>query len=139
MASFTAADLNPLERQRIREAIRRYGGDMSLLPLADEELDGALGLIATVDGIRRPTLAGLLLMGREEILRQHAPAHEVAFQVLSGTDVQVNEFFVSRFGGTALNIVFTGIVLILTLLFFPKGVVGSLKESSRLPAFLDWE
>jgi branched-chain amino acid transport system permease protein len=53
--------------------------------------------------------------------------------------VQVNEFFVSRFGGTALNIVFTGIVLILTLLFFPKGVVGSLKEGNRLPAFLDWE
>jgi len=93
LASLTAGDLNPLERQRIREAIRRYGGDMSLLPLADEELDGALGLVATIDGIRRPTLAGLLLMGREEILRQHAPAHEVAFQVLSGTDVQVNEFF----------------------------------------------
>ena len=93
MASLTVADLNPLERQRIREAIRRYGGDMSLLPLADEELDGALGLVATVDGIRRPTLAGLLLTGREENLRQDAPAHEVAFQVLAGTDVQVNEFF----------------------------------------------
>ena len=93
MASLTAADLNPLERQRIREAIRRYGGDTSLPPLADEELDGALGLVATVDGIRRPTLAGLLLMGREELLRQHVPAYEVAFQVLEGTDVQVNEFF----------------------------------------------
>jgi branched-chain amino acid transport system permease protein len=53
--------------------------------------------------------------------------------------IQVNEFFVSNFGGTALNIVFTGIVLILTLLFFPKGVVGSLKERGKLPAFLDWE
>jgi len=93
LESLTDDDLNPLERQRVREAIRRYGGDMSLLPLADEELDGALGLITTVDGIRRPTLAGLLLMGREEILRQHVPAHEVAFQVLEGTDVQVNEFF----------------------------------------------
>ena len=86
-------DLNPLERQRIRESIRRYGGDMSLLPLADEELDGALGLVITIDGFRRPTLSGLLLMGREEILRQHAPAHEVAFQVLEGTDVKANEFF----------------------------------------------
>jgi branched-chain amino acid transport system permease protein len=53
--------------------------------------------------------------------------------------VQVNEFFVSSFGGTALNIVFTGIVLILTLLFFPKGVVGTLKEKRKLPALLDWE
>lgn len=93
IVSLTTADLNPLERQRIREAIRRYGGDMSLLPLADEELDGALGLVATVDSIRRPTLAGLLLLGREEFLRQYAPSHEVAFQVVAGTDVQVNEFY----------------------------------------------
>jgi len=93
ISSLTAADLNPLERQRIREAIRRYGGDMSLLSLADEELDGALGLVITVEGIRRPTVAGLLMMGREETLRQYVPAHEVAFQVLEGTDVRVNEFY----------------------------------------------
>lgn len=53
--------------------------------------------------------------------------------------VQVNEFFVSSLGSTALNIVFTGVVLILTLVFFPRGVVGTLKEHNRLPAFLDWE
>jgi ATP-dependent DNA helicase RecG len=88
----TANALNPLERQRIREAIRRYGGDLSLLPLADEEFDGALGLVKTVEGVQRPTLAGLLLLGREEDLRQHIPAYEVAFQVLEGTDVRVNEF-----------------------------------------------
>lgn len=93
VTSLTAKDLNPLERQRIREAIRRHGGDMSLLPLADEELDGALGLVTTIEGVRRPTVAGLLMMGREEVLRQHLPAHEVAFQVLEGTDVRVNEFF----------------------------------------------
>jgi len=91
--SLTSEDLNPLERQRIRESIRRYGGDTALLPLADEELDDALGLVTAVEGVRRPTVAGLLLMGREEILRKHVPAHEVAFQVLEGTDVRVNEFF----------------------------------------------
>lgn len=93
LTSLTVDDFNPLERQRIRESIRRYGGDMSLLPLADEELDGALGLVTTVAGIRRPTLAGLLIMGREETLRQNIPAHEIAFQVLEGTNVQANEFF----------------------------------------------
>jgi ATP-dependent DNA helicase RecG len=93
LSSLSIEDLNPLERQRIREAIRRYGGDMTLLPLADEELDGALGLVTTVEGIRRPTVAGLLIMGREETLRHHIPAHEVAFQVLEGTEVRVNEFF----------------------------------------------
>ncbi len=93
LTSLSIEDLNPLERQRIREAIRRYGGDMTLLPLADEELDGALGLAATVEGVRRPTVAGLLIMGREDVLRQHIPAHEIAFQVLDGTEVRVNEFF----------------------------------------------
>ncbi len=93
LSSLSPDILNPLERQRLREAIRRYGGDSSLLPLADNELDGALGLIASAQGIQCPTLAGLLILGREETLRQHVPAHEVAFQVLEGTDVRVNEFF----------------------------------------------
>lgn len=93
LTSLTVEALNPLERQRIRESIRRYGGDTSLLPLADEELDDALGLVTTVEGVRRPTVAGLLLMGREESLRKHVPAHEIAFQVLEGTDVRANEFF----------------------------------------------
>ncbi len=93
LSSLSPDILNPLERQRLREAIRRYGGDSSLLPLADNELDGALGLIASVQGIQCPTLAGLLILGREETLRQHVPAHEVAFQVLEGTDVRVYEFF----------------------------------------------
>ncbi len=89
----TVGDLNPLERHRIREAIKRYGGDQSLLPLADNELDGALGLTISVEGVTRPTVAGLLLLGREADLRKLLPAHEVAFQVLRGTDVRVNEFF----------------------------------------------
>ena len=58
--SLSPEDLNPLERQRIREAIRRYGGDMTLLPLADEELDGALGLVTNAEGVRRPTVSGYL-------------------------------------------------------------------------------
>jgi len=89
----TIKDLNPLERQRIREAILLYRGDSTLLPLTDEELDGALGLVVEIDGIWHPTLAGLLIMGREEDLRKYVPSHEVAFQVLEGTDVRMNEFF----------------------------------------------
>jgi ATP-dependent DNA helicase RecG len=36
---------------------------------------------------------GLLLFGREAALREHLPCHEVAFQALSGTAVETNEFF----------------------------------------------
>jgi ATP-dependent DNA helicase RecG len=93
LLALTPDDLDPIERQRVREAIRRYGGDSSLLPLADEELDGALGLVTTASGVRCPTLAGMLILGREARLRQLVPAHEVVFQVLAGTDVRMNEFF----------------------------------------------
>ena len=55
-------ELDPLQRHRIRDAIRKYGGDQTLLPLADSELDGALGLITTSNGVKCPTLAGLLLL-----------------------------------------------------------------------------
>ena len=93
MKELSVDDLNPLERYRLREAVRKYGGDQSLLPLADEELDGALGLTMVSEGMRCPTLAGLLLLGREEQLRRFVPAYESAFQVLEGTDVRVNEFY----------------------------------------------
>ncbi len=87
-------ELDALQRLRIRNAIKKYGGDQSLLPLADEELDGALGLaVKGPDGRLHPTIAGLLLLGNERQLRQYLPAHEVAFQVLRGTDVLVNEFY----------------------------------------------
>ncbi len=87
------SQLDPLQRLRIRNAIKKYGGEQSLLALADDELDGALGLCREVNGVRRPTIAGLLSLGTESLLRQHLPAYEVAFQVLHGTDVRVNEFF----------------------------------------------
>jgi len=93
VTQLTTADLDPLQRHRIREAIRKYGGEQSLLALDDSELDGALGLVREIDGIKYPTLAGLLLLGNELSLRQHLPAHEAAFQVLHGTDVVANEFF----------------------------------------------
>jgi branched-chain amino acid transport system permease protein len=53
--------------------------------------------------------------------------------------IAINEFFVANLGSSALNIVATGVIMILVLLFFPAGVVGTLKERKWLPAFLDWE
>lgn len=85
--------LDPLQRLRIRNAIKKYGGEQSLLALADDELDGALGLCREANGHRRPTMTGLLLLGTADLLRQYLPAYEVAFQVLHGTDVKVNEFY----------------------------------------------
>ena len=74
-------DLDPIQRIRIRQAIQKYGGDKSLLPLPDEELDRALGFVKDVEGVGRPTLAGLLFLGTPTLLRDNVPAYEVAFQV----------------------------------------------------------
>jgi len=93
MEQIAVSQLDALQRLRIRNAIKKYGGDQSLLPLADEELDGALGLTVDVQGRRCPTVAGLMLLGTEDLLRRHLPAYEIAFQVLRGTNVLVNEFF----------------------------------------------
>jgi branched-chain amino acid transport system permease protein len=53
--------------------------------------------------------------------------------------IGVNEFAVRQLGQTELNIVFTGLILVGTLLFFPQGIVGSLRKAGKLPAFLDWD
>ena len=93
VAGATVADLDPLERQRVRQAIERYGGDRALLGLDDEGLDGAMGFTRTRAGVPVPTVTGLLLIGREAALREHLPTHEAAFQQLDGTAVRVNDFF----------------------------------------------
>jgi ATP-dependent DNA helicase RecG len=93
VAGATLADLDPLERERLRQSVQQYGGDRVLLELDDESLDGALGLTGRLpDGGRAPTLTGLLLIGREPALRELAPTHEFAFQVLAREAVALNEF-----------------------------------------------
>ncbi len=95
VSNSTIEDFDPLERQRLRQVISRYKGDDTLLSLSDEELDGALGLTVRdmATGERVPSLAGLLVLGRESSIQSLIPTHEVAFQVLGGTEVRVNDFF----------------------------------------------
>ncbi|MBS6045948.1 MAG: putative DNA binding domain-containing protein [Neisseria sp.] len=89
----TLADFDPLERERLRQSVQRYGGDRVLLELSDEDMDGALGLTTrNENGERVPTLTGLLIIGRETALREKVPTHEFAFQVLSREAVGFNEF-----------------------------------------------
>jgi ATP-dependent DNA helicase RecG len=89
----TWTDLDPVEFARLRRMVEENRGDASLLGLSDLETAQALGLVLSEGEKTIPTLAGLLLMGKEAVLRKHLPAHEVAFQVLhSGQDVAVNEW-----------------------------------------------
>lgn len=53
--------------------------------------------------------------------------------------VAFNEFFVSQFGASEINILGTGVIMLLALIFFPNGIVGTLKKRGRLPRLLDWD
>lgn len=86
--------LDPLEFARYRRAIQEHrGGDEALLSLDDLELAKALGAVKTSNGEVVVRVLGLLLFGREDVLAERLPTHEVAFQALTGTTVDVNEFF----------------------------------------------
>ncbi len=91
----TWGDLDPLEFERLRQTVARNSGraDASILALSETEIVKALGLGEGGDRIERVRVAGLLLLGREEALRRLLPTHEVAFQVLTGTRIAVNDFF----------------------------------------------
>lgn len=77
-------DLDTLEFARLRRLVEENRGDAALLELSDQEVARALALVRMDDGRWTPTLAGMLLIGKEMALRQYVPAHEVAFQVLRG-------------------------------------------------------
>lgn len=85
-------DLDPVQRARLRQFIKRNSGDEVLLELDDERFDSALGLTVREGESWRPTLTGLLLIGHEESLRRLIPNYEIAFQMLEGEEVRLNEF-----------------------------------------------
>lgn len=87
------ADLDPVERERLRNTIRSSRGESALLELDDLELDKALQLVTIQNGKTVPTFCGLLLIGRPDSLRRHMPTAEASIQILQGTDIRVNESF----------------------------------------------
>jgi len=85
-------DLDPLEFERLRQAISRLRGDRTLTELSNEEIAKALRLVVTKGNRLVPKIAGLLLVGRESALESFIPTHEVRFQVIGERgDVKVNE------------------------------------------------
>ena len=88
-------DLDPLEFERLRRFVRESQGqgDTALLQLSDEELAKALGAVEANHAVSRIRVLALLLFGKDASLRRFLPTHEVAFQVLRGERVEVNEFF----------------------------------------------
>ena len=87
-------DLDPLEFERLRQAITRLRGDRSLLELSDRDVVKALRLAETRASKLIPNIAGLLLLAREETIRRIVPTHGVHYQVLDDQgNVKVNDEF----------------------------------------------
>jgi ATP-dependent DNA helicase RecG len=79
VATLPAEWYDPLEIERMRRVLRvaRRGSDLDVLPA--EELLLKLQLAETAGAKNVPTIAGLLLVGREAYIRQHVTEHEVIF------------------------------------------------------------
>lgn len=86
-------DLSDAERQRLRQFVRDNHGEKILCDLEDQDLDKALGLVKSTPSGLFPTVAGLLLIGKEERLKHLLPGAGAVFQHLSGTDVLANDDF----------------------------------------------
>lgn len=88
-------DLDPLEFERFRRCLResRGRGEEALLNLSHLDLARTLGAIEVRQDRIQVRVLGLLLFGSEDALRHFLPTHEIALQVLSGTEVKANDFF----------------------------------------------
>jgi branched-chain amino acid transport system permease protein len=42
-------------------------------------------------------------------------------------------------GASEINIRATGLIMVLTLMYFPNGIVGTLAYKNKLPRWLNWD
>jgi ATP-dependent DNA helicase RecG len=94
MEGATFEKLDPLEFERLRQTVLRLHGDRSLIELSNEEIAKALRLVETKGDRLVPNVAGLLILGREEVFRSLLPTNEIYFQVFDDQEnVRVNDGF----------------------------------------------
>ncbi|RLG23300.1 hypothetical protein DRN85_09630 [Methanosarcinales archaeon] len=74
-ANLTISHLSSIEIERLRNIIKAKRPDSGLLKLKDRELLEQTGI--TKDG--HPTIAGILLVGKDEIIDRYIPTHEVVY------------------------------------------------------------
>lgn len=87
-------DLDAVERNRLRDFIRQKRGEERIAELEDAEFDKALGLVQeTRDGVT-PTVAGLLSIGKRNVIRRQLPGAGAVFEDFSGANRGVSEDFV---------------------------------------------
>lgn len=83
-------DLDPVARNRLRAHIRTTNSNSSLLGLDDEDFDKALDIIVDTPYGPRPSVAGLLTIGRPEAIRRSLPTATAVIQVMQNNSPRVN-------------------------------------------------
>jgi branched-chain amino acid transport system permease protein len=53
--------------------------------------------------------------------------------------IALNELFVATLGSSEINILATGMLMVIVLLFFPLGIIGTLAQRRKLPRILNWD
>lgn len=87
-------DFDPNELARMRDILSRSrGSDRVLLELSDSDMLSALRMTTMVDGKLTPTITGILLAGKTEVIERTIPTAGATFQVLEGTEVRINQDF----------------------------------------------
>ncbi len=86
-------DLDPVEREHLRNILKNYNGEKTLLDLDDEDLDKALRLAVISEEKLVPTFTGMLLLGKKEKIIEHIPTAEAGYTAFRGTEVTTNESF----------------------------------------------
>ena len=80
------SDINPNALNAYRKLRAKKNPNASELHYSDEELLGALHCIEKTDGIPRPTIAGLLLFGTENVLRRYFSMMRFDYVRVKGRD-----------------------------------------------------
>jgi len=80
------ADINPHALKEYRKLRAKKDPNASELHYSDEELLDALHCTEMVDGISRPTIAGLLLFGTESVLRRYFSMMRFDYVRVKGRD-----------------------------------------------------
>jgi ATP-dependent DNA helicase RecG len=70
--------VDPLEVERLRRVLKAKEPGSDLLELDDQRLLARLGIVSE-DQDRRLTIAGLLLVGREDVIRRALPGYEATY------------------------------------------------------------
>jgi branched-chain amino acid transport system permease protein len=88
----------------------------------------------------RPTIFFQILTSAEIVLMAIIGGRGTVAGPVIGAILLVgsNELLVAKLGATELNLAAKGAVMLAVLVFFPEGIVGTLKARRRLPRVLDW-